>query len=101
MTLNQELLKEEFDKSNAVSMELEAGMVSLHDVYLVHGSAVNRSSRSRRGLTLRFMPTSSVFDREWSSRMALEKGLVDHAERTLFLMRGKDLSGENDFRLRW
>ncbi len=27
--------------------------------------------------------------------------LVDHAERTLFLMRGKDLSGENDFRLRW
>jgi len=101
LTLNQELLKEEFDESNAVSMELEAGMISLHDVYLVHGSAVNRSSRSRRGLTLRFMPTSSVFDREWSSRMAREKGLVDHAERTLFLMRGKDLSGENDFRLRW
>ena len=101
LTLNQELLKEEFDESNAVSMELKAGMVSLHDVYLVHGSSVNRSSRSRRGLTLRFMPTSSVFDREWSSRMALEKGLVDHAERTLFLMRGKDLSGENDFRLRW
>ena len=47
------------------------------------------------------MPTSSVFDREWSSRMAREKELVDHAERTLFLMRGKDLSGENDFRLRW
>ena len=82
-------------------MELEAGMISLHDVYLVHGSAVNRSSRSRRGLTLRFMPTSSVFDREWSSLMAREKGLVDHAERTLFQMRGKDLSGENDFRLRW
>ena len=101
LTLNQELLKEEFDESNAVSMELEAGMISLHDVYLVHGSAVNRSSRSRRGLTLRFMPTSSVFDREWSSRMAREKGLVDHAERTLFLMRGKDLSGENNFRLRW
>ena len=101
LTLNQELLKEEFDESNAVSMELEAGMISLHDVYLVHGSAVNRSSRSRRGLTLRFIPTSSVFDREWSSRMAREKGLVDHAERTLFLMRGKDLSGENNFRLRW
>ena len=101
LTLNQELMKEEFDESNAVSMELEAGMISLHDVYLVHGSAVNRSSRSRRSLTLRFMPTSSVFDREWSSRMAREKGLVDHAERTLFLMRGKDLSGENDFRLRW
>ena len=68
LTLNQELLKEEFDESNAVSMELEAGMISLHDVYLVHGSAVNRSSRSRRGLTLRFMPTSSVFDREWSGQ---------------------------------
>ena len=76
-------------------------MISLHDAYLSHGSAANRSSRSRRCLTLRFMPTSSVFDREWSSRMAEEKGLIDHAERTLFLMRGRDLSGENDYRVRW
>ena len=101
LTLNQELDHDEYDESDAVNLELEAGMISLHDAYLSHGSAANRSSRSRRGLTLRFMPTSSVFDREWSSRMAEEKGLIDHAERTLFLMCGRDLSGENDYRVRW
>jgi len=100
LTLNQELDHEEYDETDAVPIELEAGMISLHDVYLSHGSDANLSSKPRRGLTLRFMPTSSVFDREWSSRMAVEKGLIDHTERTLFLMHGQDLSGENDFRIR-
>ncbi len=100
LTLNQELRPEEFDESAAVPIELEAGQVSLHDVYLVHGSEANRSARPRRGMTLRYMPTASVFDREAAIRLAEEKGLVDHAERTLFLMRGEDRSGQNDFRIR-
>ena len=100
LTLNQELRPEEFDESAAVPIELEAGQVSLHDVYLVHGSEANRSARPRRGMTLRYMPTASVFDREAATRLAEEKGLVDHAERTLFLMRGEDRSGQNDFRIR-
>ena len=99
-TLNQELREEEFDEDLAVPIELEAGQVSLHDVYLAHGSEANRSGNPRRGMTLRYMPTTSVFDREIASRLAREKGLVDHAERTLFLMRGEDRSGRNDFRIR-
>ena len=47
-----------------------------------------------------FMPTTSIFDRDLASRQASEKGLLDHTERTLFLMRGTDLSGANDFRVR-
>ena len=61
LTLNQELVPEEYDASQAVDLVLEAGQMSLHDVYLVHGSEANRSANPRRGMTLRFMPTTSVF----------------------------------------
>lgn len=100
VTLNQELDPSEYDPSQAADIVLEAGQMSLHDVYLLHGSQANRTPRPRRGMTLRFMPTTSYFDRELASRQAAELGVLDHAERTLFLMRGVDRCGRNDFRLR-
>ena len=100
LTLNQELRPGELDEDRAVAVELEAGMISLHDVYLVHGSEANVSAKPRRGMTLRYMPTSSVFDRGLAAGLARGKGLADHSDRTLFLMRGEDRSGLNDFRVR-
>ena len=44
-------------------------------------------------MTLRYMPTSSVYRRD------LNKSPVDD-KRTVFLMRGDDISGANDFRVR-
>ncbi|MCY4450770.1 MAG: phytanoyl-CoA dioxygenase family protein [Immundisolibacterales bacterium] len=101
LTLNQELEDREYDESRAVDLVLEAGQISLHDVYLAHGSEANRSPRPRRGMTLRYMPTTSFFDREIAGQLHREKGIMDHTHRTLFLMRGGDPSGRNDFRLRW
>ena len=101
LTLNQELAAEEYDESEAVDLVLEAGQISLHDVFLAHGSEANRSPHPRRGMTLRYMPTTSVFDRGMAGRLHRDKGIMDHTHRTLFLMRGGDRSGENDFRLRW
>ena len=49
------------------------GQISLHDVYLVHGSEANKSSMARRAITMRFMPTSSVFDHQ----MVKDKSLYD------------------------
>jgi len=100
LTLHQELAADEFDEADAVDLVLEAGQFSLHDVYLYHGSEANRSARSRRGMTLRFMPTTSVFDREMAKRLNAEKGVTDHSDRTTFLMSGIDRSGANDFTLR-
>jgi ectoine hydroxylase-related dioxygenase (phytanoyl-CoA dioxygenase family) len=101
LALNQELDRAEYDEKDAVDLVLEAGQVSLHDVFLIHGSEPNRSPRPRRGMTLRFMPTSSVFDRDVAEAMVREKRLnANHAARTLYLMRGGDLSGRNDFRVR-
>jgi ectoine hydroxylase-related dioxygenase (phytanoyl-CoA dioxygenase family) len=100
VTLTQELDPSEYDPSHAKDIVLEAGQMSLHDVYLLHGSQANHSPRPRRGITLRFMPTTSYFDRELASRQAAELGVLDHAERTLYLVRGVDRCGRNDFRFR-
>ena len=102
LTLNQEMNEDEYDPADAVDLVLEAGQVSLHDVYLIHGSEANHSAHSRRGMTLRYMPTTTVFDRSFANRLHEEKGIMNHAERTLFLVRGVDRSdGGNDYQLRW
>jgi ectoine hydroxylase-related dioxygenase (phytanoyl-CoA dioxygenase family) len=100
VTLNQELLATEYDEAQAADLVLEAGQMSLHDVYLLHGSEPNRSPRPRRGMTLRYMPTTSVFDRDVARAQAREFSLADHSQRTLYLMGGVDRSGRNDFLLR-
>ena len=97
---NLELDGDEFDESEAHDIVLEAGQVSLHDVYLYHGSEPNQSDRPRRAMTLRYMPTTSVFDRELADQQAQKKGFVSHSSRNLYLMRGGDRSGKNDFRMR-
>jgi ectoine hydroxylase-related dioxygenase (phytanoyl-CoA dioxygenase family) len=101
LSLNQELEPAEYDEKDACDIVLRAGQLSLHDVFLIHGSEPNRSARPRRGMTLRFMPLTSVFDRDLARRQVEEMGLkVSHTERTLWLMRGEDRTGRNDFRLR-
>jgi ectoine hydroxylase-related dioxygenase (phytanoyl-CoA dioxygenase family) len=97
VTLTQELDPSEYDEADAVDIVLQAGQVSLHDVYLLHGSEPNRSPRPRRGMTMRFMPTTSLFDRALAREKAQRLGLVDHADRKVYLLRGSDRSGRNDF----
>jgi ectoine hydroxylase-related dioxygenase (phytanoyl-CoA dioxygenase family) len=100
VTLNQELDPSEYDESLAVDLELAPGQISLHDVFLLHGSEANTSDHSRRGMTLRFMPTTSVFDRKVAVELHDRLGITDHSVRTLYLMSGTDQSGQNDFRIR-
>ena len=97
LTLNQALDSSEYRLEDAENITLEVGQISLHDVFLVHGSNANHSTSSRRGMTLRFMPTSSVYDRKLAKELGETKTLVDQSQRTLYLMRGVDISGQNDF----
>lgn len=101
LTLSQELVDADCREEDAIDLVLEPGQMSLHDIYLAHGSEPNRSARPRRGLTMRFMPLTSVFDRTLADELHHRLGVRSHADRTLFLMRGADRTGENDFRLRW
>lgn len=99
LALSLELDSSQFDEAEAVDIVLEPGQVSLHDVYLYHGSEPNHSDQSRRGMTLRFMPTTSVYRHGVSTRGSRE-GPLSMTERTVYLMRGVDRSGQNNFRMR-
>jgi ectoine hydroxylase-related dioxygenase (phytanoyl-CoA dioxygenase family) len=99
-TLNRELVKAEYDESQAEDLILPAGGMAFHDVYIAHGSEENRSPKPRRGMTLRLMPTSSVYDRDLARRRHAERGGLDMSHHSIFLLRGRDVSGRNDFRVR-
>ena len=47
----------QFREDSAVSLNLRAGQVSIHDDKLVHGSPANHSDRRRAGLTIRYSST--------------------------------------------
>jgi non-heme Fe2+,alpha-ketoglutarate-dependent halogenase len=47
----------QFREDSAVSLNLHAGQISIHDDKIVHGSPANHSSRLRAGLTIRYSST--------------------------------------------
>ena len=89
LTLNQELLKSEYLEKNSVDLILKRGQISLHDVYMVHGSEENKSPNSRRAMTMRFMPTTSIFDHRFVFNTR------DFSITKIYQARGKDVSKKN------
>lgn len=97
LTLNQRMAAGAFDEADAVDIELEPGQMSLHDVYMIHGAAANRSAQRRTGVALRYMPATSVFERALRPVDGKSGVPVNFAARPLWLVRGVDRSGRNDF----
>ena len=97
LTLNQRLAAGSFALRDAVDIELEPGQMSLHDVYMIHGAEPNRSGKRRTGVALRYMPSTSVFERNLRPADGATGVPVDFAHRPLWLVRGVDRSGRNDF----
>lgn len=97
LVLNQRVADGAFDDNDVVDVVLEAGQMSLHDVYMIHGSNPNRSTRRRAGLAIRYMPGSSLFGRD-SSAPGSDAGYAVYFEtRPIWLLRGEDRTGQNDF----
>ncbi|MGI9522947.1 MAG: phytanoyl-CoA dioxygenase family protein [Hyphomicrobiaceae bacterium] len=97
LVLTQRTAEGAFDEDSAVDLELEPGQMSMHDVYLVHGAAANVSPKRRAGVALRYMPASSVFDRAVRPASDQSGIPVSFASRPLWLLRGHDQTGQNDF----
>jgi ectoine hydroxylase-related dioxygenase (phytanoyl-CoA dioxygenase family) len=97
VVLNQRTEDSAFDASRAVDIELEPGQMSMHDVFMIHGAAANRSPRRRAGVAIRYMPATSHFDRTLMKPGAASGYTVDFSTRPLWLLRGIDRSGRNDF----
>ena len=85
------------DESKAVNVELEPGQMSLHDIYMIHGATVNRSPMRRAGVAIRYMPGTSVFERDLIKPNSSSGYLVDFSTRPLWLLKGKDRTSKNDF----
>lgn len=99
LTLTEAVDDQYVNEAQIVNVELSAGQMSMHDVYMIHGSAENRSTRRRAGVAIRYMPATSVFERS-----AIQAGddagfQVDFGQRPLWLVRGRDVSGRNDFKV--
>jgi ectoine hydroxylase-related dioxygenase (phytanoyl-CoA dioxygenase family) len=99
LTLNQRLAEGSFDEAEAVDLELQPGQMSLHDVYMIHGAKANTSTQRRTGVALRYMPASSHFDRSLRPSDGKTGVAVNFAQRPLWLLRGVDRCGLNDFRI--
>jgi ectoine hydroxylase-related dioxygenase (phytanoyl-CoA dioxygenase family) len=97
LTLNQRMAPGTFDEATAVDVELAPGEMSLHDVYMIHGARPNTSARRRTGVALRYMPSSSLFDRGLRPVDGQSGVPVNFAQRPLWLVSGVDRCGRNDF----
>jgi len=97
LTLNQRMAAGSFDEASAVDLELQAGQMSLHDVYMIHGAKPNTSGTRRTGAALRYMPATSVFERNLRPADGQTGVPVNFARRPLWLLKGVDRSGRNDF----
>jgi hypothetical protein len=99
LALDLVLDDDQIDLGAARDVALEAGQLSLHDVYLVHGSNPNRSGRRRAGVAIRYMPATSLFDRAIYEPRETDAGLaVDFTHRPLWLVRGADRAGNTELR---
>jgi hypothetical protein len=94
LVLNQAIDDSRLLETEPDCIELEPGQLSLHDVWLVHGSRPNRSGRRRAGFTVRYMPSTSVMRRDIEIPFAGYP--VDWKGKPIWLARGHDVSGEND-----
>jgi ectoine hydroxylase-related dioxygenase (phytanoyl-CoA dioxygenase family) len=99
VALQQRLADDAFDASTAVDLELQPGQMSMHDVYMIHGAQANLSTKRRTGVALRYMPGSSVFERGLDPVQGRSGVPVAFATRPLWLLRGRDRTGRNDFQV--
>ena len=97
LTLNQRMADGSFDVNDAVDIELQPGQMSMHDIYMIHGAEANTSGIRRTGVALRYMPGTSLFDRNLKPSDGKTGVSVSFATRPLWLLRGEDRTGSNDF----
>lgn len=97
VVLNQGVRPDLMRAEMARDIELEPGEMSIHDVFLIHGSNVNGSPRRRAGVAIRYMPGTSLLDRALRPRSADAGYTVDFTSRPIWLLRGVDRTGHNDF----
>jgi hypothetical protein len=99
LTINLVCDRENFDESQAEDLILEAGQISFHDVYMIHKSGPNRTDQRRAAFIVRIMPGHCFYDHAWGEELAKQHPAQDYGRRPLYLLRGADRTGRNDFEI--
>jgi hypothetical protein len=94
--VEQIIESDDLDTDSTVNVELKAGEMSIHDAYTVHGSLPNKSSKRRAGVSLRYMPATSLYDRSIKMTGGSRGVRQDMSIRPIYMVRGQDRAG-NDF----
>ncbi|MEM7171599.1 MAG: phytanoyl-CoA dioxygenase family protein [Pseudomonadota bacterium] len=97
LTINLTCDQAHFDETTAVDLALQAGQISFHDVYMIHESGPNRTDHRRAAFVVRLMPATSFYDHVLGAVMGKQHPAQDYGGRALFLLRGADKSGRNNF----
>lgn len=97
LTINLACDEEHFDVNTAEDLIIKAGQMSFHDVYMIHGSKANRTRERRAAFVVRLMPASSHYDHALGEEIGRKHAAHDYGKRPLFLVRGKDACGKNNF----
>nr|WP_281413168.1 phytanoyl-CoA dioxygenase family protein [Marivibrio halodurans] len=85
----------EYDESTAEDVELEPGQMVFFDIFTIHGSRHNKGNRARAAYSMRYIPSTSHYDHDANQYKDVE-AFQNHTRR-LYLVRGRDVCGLNDF----
>lgn len=85
---------DDIDESQAVDIELKAGDISIHNPTIIHGSNANHSDHWRVGLTLRYIPTSTLVKNETHESILL-RGQPQRGIDNRYAARPKFVPGEH------
>ena len=95
--LDKEIKPELIESKDIVSVPLQPGQMVIFDVFTAHGASPNLSNQRRAGFAIRYMPGTSIFDRNIKVGSGQDDVQTDLGQRALFLVRGEDKTGKNDF----
>lgn len=85
------------DDDTARDAPVRAGHVAVLDTFVIHGSNANRSSQPRAALTVRYMPSTSYYDRSNPSFVVANGSSSGYPTRPIWLVRGENHHPGNDF----
>lgn len=96
-TINLVCDADQFDETTSEDLILDAGQMSFHDVYMIHGSRANRTDQRRAAFIVRLMPATSFYDHALGAEIGKQHPAQGYGVRPLHLVRGRDVNGNNNF----